>query len=66
MALVNGLEIVPDHSVLCIEEHAGNIKSIYAIYVASEWARTDPRTLSYASGQGRCHEKNGTAEDTGI
>ena len=39
MALVNGLEIVPDHSVLCIEEHAGNIKSIYAIYVASEWAR---------------------------
>jgi KaiC/GvpD/RAD55 family RecA-like ATPase len=39
MALVNGLEMVPDHSVLCIEEHAGNIKSIYAIYVASEWAR---------------------------
>ena len=39
MALVNGLEMVPDNSVLCIEERSGNIKSIYAIYVASEKAR---------------------------
>jgi KaiC/GvpD/RAD55 family RecA-like ATPase len=39
MALVNGLEIIPDRSVLCIEEHSGNIKSIYAIYVATEWAK---------------------------
>ena len=39
MALVNGLEMIPELSVLCIEEHSGNIKSIYAIYVASEWAR---------------------------
>ena len=40
MAFVNGLEMVPDSSVLCIEENAGNVKSIYAIYVASEWARS--------------------------
>ena len=39
MVLVNGLEIVPDNSVLCIEEHEGNIKSIYGINVASEKAR---------------------------
>jgi KaiC/GvpD/RAD55 family RecA-like ATPase len=39
MALVNGLEMVPDSSVLCIEERNGNIKSIYAIYIASERAR---------------------------
>jgi KaiC/GvpD/RAD55 family RecA-like ATPase len=40
MAFVNGLEMVPDNSVLCIEERNGNIKSIYALYVASERART--------------------------
>ena len=39
MALVNGLEMVPENSVLCIEERNGNIKSIYALYVASERAR---------------------------
>jgi KaiC/GvpD/RAD55 family RecA-like ATPase len=39
VALVNGLEMVPDNSVLCIEERNGNIKSIYALYVASERAR---------------------------
>lgn len=39
MALVNGLEILPANSVLSIEERNGNIKSIYAIYVASERAR---------------------------
>jgi len=40
MALVNGLEMVPESSVLCIEEDSGNIKSIYAVYVASEKARS--------------------------
>jgi len=40
MPLVNGLEMVPDNSVLCIEEQSGNIKSIYGIYVASEKARS--------------------------
>jgi|WetSurMetagenome_2_1015567.scaffolds.fasta_scaffold36546_4 KaiC/GvpD/RAD55 family RecA-like ATPase len=40
MAFVNGLEMVPENSVLCIEERNGNIKSIYALYVASERART--------------------------
>jgi KaiC/GvpD/RAD55 family RecA-like ATPase len=40
MAFVNGLEMVPDNSVLCIEERNGNIKSIYALYVASERAKT--------------------------
>jgi len=39
MPLVNGLEMVPENSVLCVEEKNGNIKSIYAIYVASERAR---------------------------
>jgi KaiC/GvpD/RAD55 family RecA-like ATPase len=39
MAFVNGLEMVPDNSVLCIEEKSANIKSIYALYVASERAR---------------------------
>jgi len=39
MALVNGLEMVPDNSVLCIEERSGSVKSIYAIYIASERAR---------------------------
>jgi len=39
VALVNGLEILPANSVLSIEERNGNIKSIYAIYVASERAR---------------------------
>jgi KaiC/GvpD/RAD55 family RecA-like ATPase len=39
MAFVNGLEMVPDNSVLCIEEKTGNIKSIYALYVASGRAR---------------------------
>jgi KaiC/GvpD/RAD55 family RecA-like ATPase len=39
MAFENGLEIVPDNSVLCIEEKAGNIKTIYALYVAAERAR---------------------------
>lgn len=34
----NGLEIVPDNSVLCIEENAGNIKTIYALYAASDKA----------------------------
>jgi len=38
MAIANGLEIVPDNSVLCIEENSGNIKSIYALYAASEKA----------------------------
>lgn len=38
MAFVNELEMVPDTSVLCIEERSGNIKSIYALYVASERA----------------------------
>jgi archaellum biogenesis ATPase FlaH len=40
MAIANGLEIVPDNSVLCIEENAGSIKSIYALYAASEKAAT--------------------------
>jgi len=40
MPLVNGLEMVPDNSVLCVEEQSGNIKSIYGIYVASEKARS--------------------------
>jgi KaiC/GvpD/RAD55 family RecA-like ATPase len=39
MAFENGLEIVPDNSVLCIEEKAGNIKTVYALYVAAERAR---------------------------
>jgi KaiC/GvpD/RAD55 family RecA-like ATPase len=52
MALVNGLEMVPDHSVLCIEEHSGNIKSIYAIYVASEWAKNGSR-VNYLTLQTR-------------
>lgn len=39
MAFVNGLEMVPDNSVLVMEEKNGNIKSIYALYVASERAR---------------------------
>ncbi len=39
MAFVNGLEMVPDNSVICIEEKTGNIKTIYALYVASERAR---------------------------
>jgi KaiC/GvpD/RAD55 family RecA-like ATPase len=39
MAFVDGLEIVPDDSVLCIEENNGNVKSIYALYIASERAR---------------------------
>lgn len=37
---MNGLEMVPDNSVLCIEERNGNIKSIYAIYIASARARS--------------------------
>jgi KaiC/GvpD/RAD55 family RecA-like ATPase len=52
MALVNGLEIIPDRSVLCIEEHSGNIKSIYAIYVASEWAKNGSR-VNYLTLQTR-------------
>ena len=40
MAFVDGLDMVPENSVLCIEERNGNIKSIYAVYVASERART--------------------------
>jgi KaiC/GvpD/RAD55 family RecA-like ATPase len=40
MAIINGLEMVPDSSVLCIEENSGNIKSIYGIYIASERARS--------------------------
>jgi KaiC/GvpD/RAD55 family RecA-like ATPase len=40
MAFVNGLEMVPDNSVLCIEERSGNVKSIYALYISSERART--------------------------
>jgi KaiC/GvpD/RAD55 family RecA-like ATPase len=39
MAFENGLEIVPDNSVLCIEEMVGNIKTIYALYVAAERAK---------------------------
>ena len=39
MTLVNGIEMVPEKSVLCIEERNGNIKSIYAAYVSSEKAR---------------------------
>jgi len=39
MAFENGLEMVPDNSVLCIEEKAGNIKTIYALYIAAERAR---------------------------
>jgi KaiC/GvpD/RAD55 family RecA-like ATPase len=39
MAFENGLEIVPDKSVLCIEEKTGNIKTIYALYVAAERAK---------------------------
>jgi KaiC/GvpD/RAD55 family RecA-like ATPase len=39
MAFVHGLEMVPDNSVLSLEEQSGNIKSIYALYVASERAR---------------------------
>jgi KaiC/GvpD/RAD55 family RecA-like ATPase len=39
MAFENGLEIIPDNSVLCIEEKTGNIKTIYALYVAAEQAR---------------------------
>jgi KaiC/GvpD/RAD55 family RecA-like ATPase len=39
MAFENGLEIVPDNSVLCIEEKTGNIKTIYALYVAAERAK---------------------------
>lgn len=38
MAFVHGLEMVPDNSVLSLEEQSGNIKSIYALYVASERA----------------------------
>ena len=52
MALVNGLEIIPDRSVLCIEEHSGNIKSIYAIYVATEWAKNGSR-VNYLTLQTR-------------
>ena len=52
MALVNGLEMIPDHSVLCIEERAGNIKSIYAIYVSSEWAKSGSR-VNYLTLQTR-------------
>lgn len=40
MAFVDGLDMVPENSVLCVEEMSGNIKSIYAVYVASERART--------------------------
>jgi len=52
MPLVNGLEMVPDSSVLCIEEHSGNIKSIYGIYVASEKARSGLR-VNYLTLQSR-------------
>ena len=52
MPLVNGLEIVPESSVLCVEEHSGNIKSIYGIYVASEKARSGT-PVSYLTLQTR-------------
>ena len=39
MVFENGLEIVPDNSVLCIEEKTGIIKTIYALYVAAERAK---------------------------
>jgi KaiC/GvpD/RAD55 family RecA-like ATPase len=52
MAFVNGLEMVPDNSVLCIEEKSGNIKSIYALYVAAERAREGQLT-TYLTLQSR-------------
>jgi len=50
MAMVNGLEILPDNSVICVEENSGNIKSIYASYVASEKAK-DGITVQYLTLQ---------------
>jgi KaiC/GvpD/RAD55 family RecA-like ATPase len=50
MATVGGLEILPDDSVLCIEENNGNVKSIYALYIASERAR-EGRPVTYLTLQ---------------
>ena len=37
MDFASGLEIVPEKSVICIEETSGNIKSLFASLIASEW-----------------------------
>jgi KaiC/GvpD/RAD55 family RecA-like ATPase len=52
MAFENGLEIVPDKSVLCIEEKTGNIKTIYALYVAAERAK-EGVSVTYLTLQSR-------------
>lgn len=39
MGLIKGLDLIPPNSVLCVQEKNGNIKSIFAISVASERAR---------------------------
>ena len=52
MAFENGLEIVPDNSVLCIEEKTGNIKTIYALYIAAERAR-EGAPVTYLTLQSR-------------
>jgi len=52
MAIIGGLEIIPEDSVLCIEEKNGNVKSIFALYVASERAR-EGKTVTYLTLQSR-------------
>jgi len=39
MGFINGLDLIPANSVLCVQEKNGNIKSIFAINIGSERAR---------------------------
>jgi archaellum biogenesis ATPase FlaH len=52
MALVDELEIIPEKSVICIEESTGNAKSLFASLVSSEWGMKG-RAVNYLTLRNR-------------
>jgi len=52
MAYGDGLDMVPAESVICFEENLGNIKTLYALYVASGLA-SEGKIVNYVTLQSR-------------